>query len=79
HPAIRAAAVVARRHAGGYQLVAFYVRGDAAGHGGADDAPALAAVLRGHLAGALPDDMIPALFLPIDALPMTHNGKLNRK
>ncbi|MGV4658813.1 amino acid adenylation domain-containing protein, partial [Burkholderia pseudomallei] len=79
HPAIRAAAVVARRHAGGDQLVAYYVRGDAAGHGGADDAPALAAELRGHLAGALPDYMIPALFLPIDALPMTHNGKLNRK
>ncbi|MET5116773.1 hypothetical protein AAHH79_42740, partial [Burkholderia pseudomallei] len=71
HPAIRAAAVVAPRHAGGDQLVASYVRGDAAGHGGADDAAALAAELRGHLAGALRGYMLPGVFLPIGALPVT--------
>ncbi|MBU9213786.1 amino acid adenylation domain-containing protein [Burkholderia gladioli] len=75
HPAIGAAAVVARRQAGGDQLVAYHVPRDA---DGAHDVPG-AAELREYLAARLPDYMIPALFQPIDALPVTHNGKLDRK
>jgi amino acid adenylation domain-containing protein len=48
----------------GQRLVAYVV-------GDADD-------LRDHARRQLPDHMVPAVFVPIDALPMTANGKLDR-
>ena len=39
----------------------------------------LSAALRGHLAAALPDYMIPAHFIRLDAIPQTPNGKVDRR
>ncbi len=70
HPAIAEAAVVARREEGSdARLAAFYVARDE-----------IAVIeLRHYLGEHLPDYMLPSAFLPLDALPLTANGKLDRK
>ena len=67
HPAVREAVVMALPSGGDKQLVAWVV--------GTDDAEAL----RGFLRGRLPDYMLPAVFVPLDALPISAHGKVDRK
>ncbi len=64
YPAIHEAAVIARDE----RLVAYYtgVRSDNE-------------VLRAHLLHSLPEFMVPAVFVHLDALPLSPNGKLDRK
>jgi amino acid adenylation domain-containing protein len=70
HPNVKACAVMALPGPGmDKRLVAYVVP-----HNGACDA----ADLRQHLQYTLPDYMVPAVFLPLDALPVTANGKLDR-
>jgi amino acid adenylation domain-containing protein len=72
HPSVVACAVVARKDgpAGEARLVAYVVP---------VSGPVLAAQLRAHLAQTLPDYMLPSAFVELSALPMTENGKLDRK
>nr|WP_216589496.1 non-ribosomal peptide synthetase [Streptomyces brasiliscabiei] len=65
HPAVRQAAVVAHE---GRHLVAYLV---------ADGVEA--AELRASAAGRLPEFMVPSAFVFLDALPLSPNGKLDRK
>ena len=73
HPAVGEAVVLAREDkSGDKQLLAYYVR--------APDAEAVdAQALRRHLWAALPGYMVPAVYVRLDALPLTANGKLNGK
>ena len=69
---VRDAVVVAREEGGERFLVAYVVAAPGA-------APGLAARLRPLLAAALPDAMVPALFVDLPALPVTPNGKVDRQ
>ena len=73
HPAVAEAVVVARPDpTGAPALVAFVV-----GHPACPAPPR--EVLHRHLVGRVPDIMIPALFVTVDALPHMANGKLDRR
>ncbi len=72
HPEVRACAVIARNDRDGdARLVAYVVPA-------AERMPAQAE-LREHLAASLPDYMIPSAFVALAALPLTENGKLDRR
>ncbi|WP_033826207.1 non-ribosomal peptide synthetase, partial [Kitasatospora sp. MBT63] len=73
HPDVREAVVVVREDApGDRRLVAYVV--SAPGH-----AVPAGDVLRKHAAQALPDYMVPSAFVPLAALPLTGQGKLDRR
>ena len=71
HPEIREAAVVVREDRGVRRLVAYHVAAPATAAAGED--------LRRFLRERLPEAMVPALFVRLDALPLSPNGKLDRK
>ncbi|POM24996.1 Linear gramicidin synthase subunit D [Actinomadura rubteroloni] len=63
------AVVVVREDGPGKRLVAYVVPGDAEPDG---------AALRAHLAARLPEYMVPASVVVLDAFPVTANGKIDR-
>ncbi len=71
HPMVQSCAVIAiKDRPGGAMLVAYFVP---------RSQPISAAVLRAHLYTELPDFMVPSVYLPLPALPVTANGKLDRR
>ncbi|WP_407119502.1 amino acid adenylation domain-containing protein [Bradyrhizobium sp. LMG 9283] len=79
HPFVREAVVVAHEGPGGEQrLVAYVVCAPEAASNGLDGSE-LAGALRAHISAHLPDHMVPSAFVRLAALPLTVNGKLDRK
>ncbi|MFD8057786.1 amino acid adenylation domain-containing protein [Streptomyces cyaneofuscatus] len=72
HPQVAAAAVIARETGHGKRLLAYAVA-EKAGTAPTPNA------LRDHLAGALPEHMVPATVTLLDALPRTANDKLDHR
>ncbi|MGQ0719757.1 MAG: amino acid adenylation domain-containing protein, partial [Pseudonocardiales bacterium] len=76
HPAVGEVAVIAREDRPGIKrLVAYLVSTEETTP---DTAPSTAA-LRSHAGQILPDYMIPAVFVTLDALPLNASGKLDRR
>ncbi len=76
-PGVREAVVVAQEAAGDRRLVAFATLDPAAGLDGA--APPDAAALRARLKDQLPAYMVPAAVVVLPAIPLTENGKIDRR
>jgi amino acid adenylation domain-containing protein/non-ribosomal peptide synthase protein (TIGR01720 family) len=72
HPAVTQAVVVARENQPGTKRLVAYLALVAEG------APTTAQ-LRAHIAHTLPDYMVPAAFVVLEQLPLSPNGKVNRK
>ncbi|WP_193760767.1 amino acid adenylation domain-containing protein, partial [Bradyrhizobium yuanmingense] len=79
HAFVREAVVVAQedrrgdKHLVGYVVCAPEAQSDEV------DGPDLANTLRAHLSSQLPDYMVPSAFVRLEGLPLTVNGKLDRK
>jgi amino acid adenylation domain-containing protein len=68
HPSVREALVLAREDAPGDRRLAAYVVGE-----GVE-----AEALRAHLSAGLPEYMVPAAYVCLEAMPLTPNGKVDR-
>ncbi|HUB27227.1 MAG TPA: phosphopantetheine-binding protein, partial [Tepidisphaeraceae bacterium] len=70
HPTVTAAVAIARDDAPGEERLVAYVVGR--------DGAASASELREFLRSKLPDYMVPSAFVPLDEIPLTPNGKVDR-
>nr|QEO74214.1 condensation domain-containing protein [uncultured bacterium] len=71
HPQVQDAAVVARGQGADKHLVAFYTAKDGAQLPNEE--------LRAHLLQTLPEYMVPAAFVSLPAIPLSSNGKVDRR
>ncbi len=90
HPQVREVVVVAREHGGGgKRLVAYVVVAESkveeerVRHSLQEhremEAGELSAMLHTYLAGQLPEYMVPATYVRLERMPLTPNGKLDRR
>ncbi len=70
YPGIKGSVVIAREDSGDKRLVAYVVV--------APDLPLTLSALQEFLKNYLPDYMVPAVFVQVASLPMTHSGKVDR-
>jgi aryl carrier-like protein len=74
HGGVREAVVLAREdEAGDKRLVAYYTQAEGTGEGASTEE------LRRYLSSRLPEHMVPAAYVVLEALPLTANGKLDRR
>jgi amino acid adenylation domain-containing protein len=73
HPDVRRIAAIVDCGAQGTRLIAFVVP-----HARVDVGEGWISALRRHARGFLPGPMIPSLFQPVDRIPLTPNGKVDR-
>ncbi|HEX8529698.1 MAG TPA: amino acid adenylation domain-containing protein, partial [Cytophagales bacterium] len=79
HEAIEQAVVVAKTTGTEKELVAYFTTAQAATEqAAADGQPITTAQLRAFLGQSLPEYMVPAHFVQLQALPLTPNGKVDR-
>src|SRR5690606_11252082 len=72
HPAVKQAVAVAREdEPGDKRLVAYVIQSEPVEN--------LAGELRRHLAGLVPEYMIPSAFVPLEEFPRTPSGKIDRR
>jgi amino acid adenylation domain-containing protein/non-ribosomal peptide synthase protein (TIGR01720 family) len=77
HDAVRDAVCLALpRETGELQLIAYYALAESASSAGSE---ALGQEIAADLRARLPDYMVPAAFVPIESLPVTPSGKVDRK
>jgi acyl carrier protein len=76
HPDLREVVAVVAGEGAERRLVAYYARNEAPAEGG--EGPGVAA-LRSFLGRRLPGYMVPDVFVELEALPRTPNGKVDRK
>ncbi|MVT56032.1 amino acid adenylation domain-containing protein, partial [Bradyrhizobium yuanmingense] len=79
HALVREAVVVAQQDRRGDKHLVGYVVCAPEAQSDEVDGPDLANTLRAHLSSRLPDYMVPSAFVRLSGLPLTVNGKLDRK
>src|ERR1700735_3417925 len=77
HPGVGQAVVIAREDTPGRKQLTGYVVPAAGTGDDGDDGGDAAEALREYVAGRLPEFMVPAAVVVLDALPVTVNGKLD--
>ena len=80
-PGVREALVMAREDAHGEKRLVAYYTCDTSAQSGQEEEEAAAAAerMRAYLAGKLPEYMVPAAYMRLEQMPLTANGKLDRK
>jgi thioesterase domain-containing protein/acyl carrier protein len=80
HPAVREAVVLAREDAAGEKRLVAYVVPEQEGEESNDGSVGLQmSELREHLLGKLPEYMVPIAYVQLKRIPLTPNGKIDRK
>ncbi|MCR4443371.1 MAG: amino acid adenylation domain-containing protein, partial [Peptococcaceae bacterium] len=82
HPGVKDCVVVVKEEENSKQLVAYYVpeeTGGESGKEGKNDERLGPQRLREYLRLSLPEYMIPSFFIQLDEIPLTPNGKVDRK